>query len=64
SKNGEFGGFFKILNSVALEIIFAKKMWVIESPKVPRLDPFVTLPEQKFESEAAWHSNSKREIGC
>ncbi|MDB5039212.1 MAG: hypothetical protein JWQ35_2740 [Bacteriovoracaceae bacterium] len=23
-----------------------------------------TLPEQKFESEAAWHSNSKREIGA
>ncbi|MDB5038649.1 MAG: hypothetical protein JWQ35_2177, partial [Bacteriovoracaceae bacterium] len=38
SKNGEFGGFFKILNSVALEIIFAKKMWVKESPKCP--DPF------------------------
>ncbi|MDB5037461.1 MAG: hypothetical protein JWQ35_989, partial [Bacteriovoracaceae bacterium] len=42
SKNGEFGGFFKILNSVALEIIFAKKMWVKERLKVP--DPLGPIP--------------------
>ncbi|MDB5038642.1 MAG: hypothetical protein JWQ35_2170, partial [Bacteriovoracaceae bacterium] len=51
SKNGEFGGFFKILNSVALEIIFAKKMWVKESPS--RSDPIFAFTDERTDSSAS-----------